>query len=269
MAKKKAKIKKVSFKEKSWYEVIAPKIFRNKSIGDIIGLDYNVPTRTIEALLYDFTNDFKDINLKLKFRIVTINTEARKCETIFIGHEYTNDYVRSLIGRGSTRIAIIGNYTTKDNYVYRLTTVCVTIRRARSSQMIIIRKIMRDVLKEFAVSLNHEKFVQGMIFGEFQAQIARIAKTLFPLSSAIIIKSKLVSMPEGGVDEDVRDDNYDIIEVNVKRSRKSEMKRTERINVKKMVSDKSGSSEERQEPEKKKEEAEVLPTTEEDSSKSG
>ncbi len=76
-------------------------------------------------------------------------------------------------------------------------------------------------------------------------------------------------MPEGGVDEDVRDDNYDIIEVNVKRSRKSEMKRTERINVKKMVSDKSGSSEERQEPEKKKEEAEVLPTTEEDSSKSG
>ncbi len=254
MAKKKAKAKKVSFKEKTWYEVIAPKIFRNKSIGDIIGLDYNVPTRTIEALLYDFTNDFKDINLKLKFRIVNINIEARRCDTIFIGHQYTNDYVRSLIGRGSSRIGIIGNYTTKDNFVYRLTTVCTTIRRARSSQMIIIRKIMRDVIKEFASSLSHEKFVRGMIFGEFQGQIGRIAKTIFPLSSATIIKSKLVSIPEGGVDEEVRDDDYDIIEVNVKRSRKSEMKRTERINVKKMVSDKSGPDEEREAPSKKKEE---------------
>ena len=37
--KKKAKIKKVSFKDKDWYEVISPKIFKFKPIGDIIGLD--------------------------------------------------------------------------------------------------------------------------------------------------------------------------------------------------------------------------------------
>ena len=94
---------------------------------------------------------------------------------------------------------------------------------------------MREILKEFAQSLNHEKFVRGMIYGEFQHQIRRIAKTIYPLSSSTVIKSKLISIPEGGEDKEVPDDEFEIVEVEVKRSRKSEMRRTERINVKKLV----------------------------------
>jgi hypothetical protein len=100
---------------------------------------------------------------------------------------------------------------------------------------------MFDILKEFAKSLNHEKFVAGIIYGEFQNQIKRVAKSLYPLSSAIIIKSKLVAQPEGIEDMDVTDKEFEIVEVDVKRSRKSEIKRSERINVKKMVQTKSDS----------------------------
>ena len=233
--KKKATTKKVSYKDKAWYEIIAPKSFNFKSIGEIIGLEKNIVGRTIENLLYDFTDDFNDINLKLKYKVTSVNEEAKKCNAIFIGHSYTNDYIRSLIGRGSTKIATIQNLTTKDDYIFRVSTICITIKRARSSQQIIVRKIMRDILKEFAKSLNHEKFINGMIFGEFQSQIGRVAKTIYPLSSATIIKCKLVSYPEGSEDQEVTEEGFDIIEVDVKRSRKSEIKRTERINVKKFT----------------------------------
>jgi len=237
--KKKATTKKVSYKDKAWYEIIAPKSFNFKSIGEIIGIEKNIIGRTIENLLFDFTNDFNDINLKLKYKVTSMNEEAKKCTTIFIGHSYTNDYIRSLIGRGSTKIATIQNLTTKDGFVFRATTICITIKRARSSQQIIVRKIMRDILKEFAKSLNHEKFINGMIYGEFQSQIGRVAKSIYPLSSATIIKSKLVSYPEGSEDQEVTDDEFEIIEVDVKRSRKSEIKRTERINVKKFTQTKT------------------------------
>jgi len=233
--KKKPKIKKVSFKDKNWYEVFSPRSFDNKSIGEIIGLEHTIIGRTMETSLYDFTNNFRDINLKVKFRIVSANHEARTCQSIFHGHECSNDYVRSLIGRGTSKIQTIINLTTKDKYIFRVTTVCTTIQRARSSQQIIIRKIMREILKEFAQSLNHEKFVRGMIYGEFQHQIRRIAKTIYPLSSSTVIKSKLISIPEGGEDKVMPDDDFEIVEVEVKRSRKSEMRRTERINVKKLV----------------------------------
>ncbi|MFW9897975.1 MAG: hypothetical protein ACFFDO_01775 [Candidatus Thorarchaeota archaeon] len=247
--KKKPKVKKVSFKDKDWYEVVSPKIFKFKPIGEIFGIDNNILGRTVEAILFDFTNDFNDINLKLRFKINNINAEAKKCDTIFTGHQYTNDFIRSLVGRGSTKIQTIQNLTTKDGFIFRVTTICNTIRRARSSQQIVIRKIMRDILKEFAKSLNHEKFIIGIIYGEFQNQIARVAKSIYPLSNSSIIKSKLISSPEGIKDKAVSpDEMFEIVEVDVKRTRKSEIKRTERINVKKFAQNKTHTSSKKESP---------------------
>jgi hypothetical protein len=96
---------------------------------------------------------------------------------------------------------------------------------------------MREILREFAKTLNHEKFITGMIYSEFTNQIIRIAKTIYPLSNCSIIKCKLVSVPEGGEDTVyiAQDEDFELVEVDVKRSRKSDIKRTERINVKKLT----------------------------------
>ncbi|NVM16601.1 MAG: hypothetical protein HWN80_02725 [Candidatus Lokiarchaeota archaeon] len=237
-AKKKGpKLRRVSFKDKDWYTVISPKSFNFKPIGEIIGMENNIIGRTIETLLYDFTNRYEDISLKLKFKVVQAIPESKQAQAVFLGHTYTNDYVRSLIGRGSSKIQTIINLPTKDNYVFRLTIICTTIKRARSSQQIVIRKIMREILKEFANTLNHEKFITGMIYSEFSNQIIRIAKTIYPLSNCRIIKCKLISVPEGGEDTVyiTKDEDFEVVEVEVKRSRKSDIKRTERINVKKLT----------------------------------
>lgn len=234
-AKKKSTRKKPDFREKSWFQVIAPKSFNNKPIGEIVGLENTIVGRTIETSLFDFTDSFRDINLKLKFKVLSLNAEAKTCQSIFFGHTYSNDFIRSLIGRGTTKIQTIQNITTKDKYIFRVTTICTTIKRARSSQQILIRKIMREILQEFAKSYNHEKFVKGMVYGEFQHQIQRIAKSIYPLSSATVVKSKLISIPEGGEDKEVPDDEFEIVEIDIKRSRKSEIRRSERINVKKLA----------------------------------
>ena len=232
--KKKPKIKKVTFKDKSWFQIVTPKIFNFKPIGEIIGLEDTIMGRTIETLLFDFTHKYSDISLKLKFRVNEVNNEAKKCKSIFIGHQYTTDYIRSLVGRGSSKVQIILNLTTMDGFTFRLTTICTTLKKARNSQIVLIRKIMREILQEFAKSLNHEKFVAGIIYGEFQNQIQRVAKTIYPLTNCVIVKSKLVNIPEGGEDQEIPDDQFEIVEVEVKRSRKSEIRRSERINVKKL-----------------------------------
>jgi small subunit ribosomal protein S3Ae len=198
-------------------------------------MDNTLDSRTIEVLLYDITDRYEDINLKLKFKVININLESNQGDSIFWGHQYTNDYVRSLIGRGSSKIQSIINLNTKDDYVYRLTIICTTLKRARSSQQILIRKIIDDILRKFARTLTHEKFINGMIFHEFENQIKRVAKTIYPISSCTIVKSKVISIPEGGEDTEVitSEEEFEIVEVDVKRSRKSDIKRTERINVKK------------------------------------
>ncbi|KKM91153.1 hypothetical protein LCGC14_1231380 [marine sediment metagenome] len=230
--KKKVKTKKVSFKDKYWYKIITPKIFNFKPIGEVMGTENTLVGRHVEALLYDFTNKYSDISLKLIFKITNVNEEAKKCNSIFIGHQYTNDFVRSMVGRGSTKIQTIINLTTKDKFIYRVTIICTTLKRARSSQQILVRKIMREILREFAKDLNHEKFIAGIVYGEFQHQIKRVAKTIYPLTNSVISKSKLLSIPQGGEDKEIPDDQFEIVEVDIKRSRKSEIRRSERINVK-------------------------------------
>jgi len=242
--KKKLKGKKVSFKDKDWYEVVTPKIFDFKPIGNISGLENNIIGRSLETLLFDFTNKYSDISLKLKFRIINFNQEAKKCNSIFVGHQYTNDFIRSLIGRGSSKVQTILNLTTKDGYIFRITTIATTLKRARNSQIVLIRKIMREILLEFAKSLNHEKFIAGMIFAEFQTQVQRVAKTIYPLSNCVIVKSKLISIPPGGEDKEIPDDEFEIVEIDVKRSRKSEIRRTERVSVKKLTQAKNRKSRE-------------------------
>ncbi|MFX1418049.1 MAG: hypothetical protein ACFE9N_03920 [Promethearchaeota archaeon] len=245
--KKKPKTKKVTFRDKNWYQILTPKSFNFKPIGEVIGVEETLIGRTIETLLYDFTGKYSDISLKLQFQITDIKEEAKNCNSIFIGHQYTNDFIRSLIGRGSTKIQTIINLTTKDKYIFRVTMLCTTIKRARSSQQILIRKIMSEILREFAKSLNHEKFIAGMIYGEFQNQIMRVAKTIYPLSNSVIIKSKLISVPEGGKDKEIPDEKFEIVEFEVKRSRKSEIKRSERINVKKLAQSKTRTPTEKRE----------------------
>lgn len=190
-----------SWKTKSWYDVYAPKSFKEAFLGQIPASDPSlIPGRTIEVLLYDITNDFRHTHIKLRFKIIDV--KGKNCYTRFIGHELTFDFIRSLVHRGTTRIDGIFNFKTADGFVFRVSCFCVTVRRAKGSQKKAIRKIMYQVLNEFAKSSNHGKFIRGMIYGKFAENIAKIAKTIYPLRECQIRKSKLISFPEGVEDED-------------------------------------------------------------------
>ncbi|MHA1452680.1 MAG: hypothetical protein ACTSRD_07460 [Promethearchaeota archaeon] len=61
------------WKLKSWYEVYAPKSFKEIFLGQIpSGDEKNLIGRTLEVLLYDITKNFKHTHIKLKFRIVEV-----------------------------------------------------------------------------------------------------------------------------------------------------------------------------------------------------
>jgi small subunit ribosomal protein S3Ae len=189
------------WKLKGWYEVYAPKSFKEIFLGQIpSGDEKNLIGRTMEVLLYDITKNFKHTHIKLKFKIV--ETIGNRCNTVFIGHELTRDFVRALIHRGSTRIDGIFNYRTADGFVYRVSAFVVTRRRAKGSQKYTIRNIINKVLDEFAKSSKHGKFVRGIVYGQFAENLSNIARTIYPLRECQIRKTKLVSYPEGIVDEE-------------------------------------------------------------------
>ena len=103
------------WRAKSWYTVISPPYFGNVELGLVPASEpEKLIGRVVESTLYDITNDFSHQYLKMYFQIIDVDGKTAK--TIFKGHEYSRDYLRSLVRRRTTRVDGIFNVTTKDGY---------------------------------------------------------------------------------------------------------------------------------------------------------
>ncbi len=91
------------WRSKSWYTVLAPSYFGNVELGAIPADEpEKLIGRVIDSTLYDVTNDFAHQYLKLYFQITEIDGKTAK--TTFKGHEYSRDYLRSLVRRRTTKV---------------------------------------------------------------------------------------------------------------------------------------------------------------------
>ena len=179
---------------KSWYMVIAPSFFGNVELGSIPAQEEKqLIGRVVEATLYDITADFSHHYLKMFFKINEVNGKTAK--TLFKGHEYSRDYLRSLVRRRTTKVDGLFNLTTKDGYKLRIAISALTLSRIKTSQEKIIREIMEKTIKEKAAALTLDQFVQEMVLGKIASDIYNQAKQVAPLRHVGIRKSKLIAQP--------------------------------------------------------------------------
>ena len=190
----KAKHVRDKWRGKAWYLVVAPPFFGNVELGTVPAEEpEQLIGRVVEATLYDITSDFSHQNLKLFFQINEI--EGKTARTIFKGHEYSRDYLRSLVRRRTTKVDGLFNLTTKDGYKMRVAVSALTLSRIRTSQEKIIRSMMEKTVKEKAAALTIDQFVQEMVLGKIASDVYNAAKKVAPLRHVGIRKSKLVAQP--------------------------------------------------------------------------
>jgi len=190
----KAKHVRDKWRGKAWYMVVAPPFFGNVELGTVPAEEpEQLIGRVVEATLYDITSDFSHQNLKMFFQISEI--EGKTARTLFKGHEYSRDYLRSLVRRRTTKIDGLFNLTTKDGYKMRVSVSALTLSRIRTSQEKLIRSMMDKTVKEKAATLTLDQFVQEMVLGKIASDIYNEAKKVAPLRHVGIRKSKLVAQP--------------------------------------------------------------------------
>ena len=106
MARKTRKIKD-KWKEKRWIRVLAPDSFNNVPVAYVpITDDKNAVGRVVEVTLFDILKgDPSQHQYKLFFQINKVSED--KATTIFKRYEYSKEFLRSLIRRGSSRVNFI------------------------------------------------------------------------------------------------------------------------------------------------------------------
>ncbi|MGA3059646.1 MAG: 30S ribosomal protein S3ae [Candidatus Bathyarchaeia archaeon] len=180
---------------KGWYMVVAPSFFGNVELGAIPAQEpEQLIGRVVEATLYDITSDFSHHFLKMFFQVNEV--DAKTAKTLFKGHEYSRDYLRSLVRRRTTKVDSLINLTTKDGYKLRIAVSALTLSRIKTSQEKIIRKMMDKTIHEKANALSLDQFVQEMVLGKIASDIYNQAKEVAPLRHVGIRKSKLLAQPK-------------------------------------------------------------------------
>lgn len=186
------------WRAKRWFNVVAPPCFGELSVATIpCAEEGKLVGRVVETTLYEITGDFSHQTIKLYFLITGL--EGTKARTVMKGHEYSTDYLRSLVRRGTSRIDGIFNVTTKDGFSTRISIVAFSRARIKTSQKRAIRKIMKEVIEEKARNLTYEQLCQEMVLGKIGSDVYNLAKKVCQLRHVGVRKSKLLSMPKEAV----------------------------------------------------------------------
>jgi len=182
------------WRSKEWYSVYTPPYFGEQNVAVIPSEDpKKLIGRVVETTLYDITGDFSHQSTKLYFLVVSVTGD--RCDTILKSHEYSTDYLRSLVRRGSTRIDGLFTASTLDKYLTRVYVISFSHGRIQGSQEHAVRQVMGKIVAEKASKLTYSQLSHEMVLGKVGSDVYNEAKKVCPLRHVGVRKSKLLSMP--------------------------------------------------------------------------
>jgi len=190
--KKKVARKADTWKKKSWYKILAPKMFQEKEIGETIVLkEKNLIGRQINVPLSVFTNKILHQQTILSFVVSEIKGKTAYTEPK--GFELTKDALRKDIRRRRSLIKTILNLKTKDGKKIRMTTYVFTITKIDTQKQKDLRAIVDEQLKDSVPKGNYLKIFQDSIYGDLASSVYKKIKKLHKIRRVEIGKIKTLS----------------------------------------------------------------------------
>lgn len=189
---------KDKWREKKWVTVLASPGFDRAPIAYVpITSNELAIGRVIETTLFDISKQDPQQNMLIKLHFQITGIEGSTATTILKGHEYSREYLRSLVRRGASMVNFIRDYKTKDNAIVRVYVVAFTIGRINSSRKHEIRLAADTILKERAASLFYEQFAQEAVKQNLARELYDASKEIAKIRHLGIRKIKLIKSGEG------------------------------------------------------------------------
>ena len=191
MARRKGRVKD-KWREKRWITVHAPESFNVVPIAYVpITSDENAIGRVVEVTLYDILKgDPSQHQYKMYFQINKVDGD--KASTIFKRFEYSKEFLRSLVRRGSSKINFIIDIKTKDGYIFRIKVIALTHRQLNTSRKHALRLIAQDVINKTVPEMTVEQFVQATCYSKINSDIMAAFKKVIRIRHVGLEKVKLI-----------------------------------------------------------------------------
>src|SRR3989338_11336175 len=186
-----AKVKAVDkWKTKQWYAVNAPEMFEGRTIAEVVSSeDKYLLNRKVRVSLADMTGDMSQAYTLMDFRITEV--KGKTAYTVFIGHELSRSYLRTLVRRRRNVIGEVVDVSTKEGKRMRLKACIFTGTKLSTPTRSAIRNAVNEAARKMAEESNYQQIVQELIFGKFASRVNNKVHKRAPIRRVEIRKSEL------------------------------------------------------------------------------
>lgn len=195
MARRKGRVKD-KWREKRWITIYASEAFNNIPLSYVpITDDEKASGRVLEMTLHDIIKgDPSNHQFKLYFQIDKIQEDT--ATSIFKRWEYSKEYLRSLVRRGSSKITFIIDAKTKDGYIFRIKIIALTHRQLNTSRKHALRLIAKDIIEKTVPEMTIHQFVQAVCYSKINSDIMAAFKKVIRVRHVGLEKVKLIRTAE-------------------------------------------------------------------------
>ena len=184
------------WRDKQWIIVNSPSAFGGSALNYVPITDHNgAKGRGLENTMFDILKQ-DPTQHQTKVFVQIENIAEGSATTVFKGHEYAKEFLRSLIRRGISMITFVHDYKTADGYIFRVEVLAFSQRRLNSSKKHQIRLVSHNQLTTNIAKLTVDQFVQEVTIGKMGADLLADAKKIASLRHIGIKKTKLISTPK-------------------------------------------------------------------------
>lgn len=195
------------FSKKEWYNVMVPKNFKKRNVGQIVVnktagtriASEQLKGRVVEVNLADLLESEKYGAYNYKFRCEDVN--GKDCLMVFHGLKLTTDKLRSIVKKWCTLVETSVDVKTTDGHLIRVFAIGFTTRRpnqikktsyANAAQIKKIRRVMNTLMTKEAASRELTGFIDFLRENKLPREIVRKCEKIYPLDNVYIRKVKIL-----------------------------------------------------------------------------
>ena len=180
-----------NWKRKKWYTISADSLFENRELGKTVSLDSkNLNGRIIKKTLNEITNNIRDSNYELSFKITKVVAGNAQTELILMNTKPV--YLKRIARRGTSKIENVIFVTTKDGKNLKLKVVFVSGKKYPTP----LRKEARNQIKDFYTQEIKSKTLKeawnDIVYQKFTEKAKKKLVKLGYVRTVIVAKAKLL-----------------------------------------------------------------------------
>ncbi len=230
------------WKRKRWYQLIAPKTFRETVLGETPALEPEmVVGREATLSLMAVTNDMKKQNINVSFVVEKVTGD--KAFTEFRKYELSPAFIKRMVRRGRDRIDEVLTLHTADKVKITLKPFVITNGNTSSSVLGKLRKAVSLEIKKRVEYTNFNELVSLIVARKIQSEVYSVLNKIYPLRNMEIrmfeaisfderteeveIKREEIEQPKEEKEEEISDEDIEEKPIKAKKAKAEKSKDTQ------------------------------------------